>query len=201
MGFFKKLSESELGNNEMNRANEPQNLVTFASPDYLESIKIFVNILDASIKKVTVSDKHELSVNEFLRLYTLFELAKYKQNIGDFPVRIGQQIEGLYDYTNDTLYLFSDKYGIFNKINLDVSFILSRIMRNKHINKDRDFKDAIKKLKFDDEKARAEKLLSDEGIINTCNAFWDNVIVYYKKFQNDVVYNFLSNILKRYYLY
>jgi len=202
MTFFKKIIEtSDLKSyNELDKQNE-KNLVAFSSPDQLESLKISVSIPDNMVRKITLSDKYELSTADFLRLYTLFELAKYKQNVGDFPIRINEQVAGLYDYSNDTLFLFEDKNNLFNKINLDVTFILSKIMRNKHINKEHDFKEMLKRLKSEEERERAETLLKDESVVNICNAFWNSVIVYYKKFQNDVIYNFLSNLLKRYYLY
>ncbi len=182
-----------------------------SSPDDLRSVQLIVNPTEKVVQKAVFMETHEFTNRELLRFYTLLDLVKHKQDLGGdiFSVsKVYSQVSVVYSSKSGALYFFKDD-GFSGKLAgrvKDLFFFrhtveipagkkpLTELYR-------KNFENAVEKIKNQNAKKRAQKLLEDEEFLDAYGRFWDSIITVYSRVQNDMVYNFLLNVFRKYALY
>ena len=180
---------------------EEENEKAITSPDDLRSVTVVVKERD--IKKAVLYRNYDLSPNALLRFFTVLDLIKHKQRAADYPVKISPQVAVLQKPEAEVLYIFRDANNLSEKVTQDVFFIRDKVAKGKPLfeaNRDY-FEETIKNLKSVREQRKANQLLSNDDFVDTYEDFWNNVIIFYPRIQNDIVRNFLFNVFKKYALY
>jgi len=182
-----------------------------SSPDELRSVQLIIDPVERIIQETTFMETHRLTDRELLRLYTLLDLIKHKQGVNSDPVKISKvysHISAVYSSRGGLLYFFNDdgfSDSLVGKIK-DVFFFrdkvdipagkkpLIEIFR-------KDFEDAIGRIRKPGDKEKAQELLENGDFLDVYSKFWDSIITIYTRFQNDLVYNFLLNVFRKYALF
>ena len=178
-----------------------ENEKAITSPDDLRSVTVVVE--GNAIKEVVFYRDYDLSRDALLRFFTVLDLIKHKQRAADYPVKISPQIAVLQKPDVEVLYVFRDTNNLSERVSQDVFFIRDKVAKGKPLfeaNRDY-FDETIKNLKSIRDQRKANQLLSNDDFIGTYEDFWNNVIIFYPRLQNDIVRNFLFNVFKKYSLY
>ncbi len=182
-----------------------------SSPDDLRSVQLVINPTERIIQKAVFMETHEFTNRELLRFYTLLDLVKHKQDLGGDVFSISKaysQVSVVYSSKSGTLYFFKDD-GFSGKLTGRVKdlFFFRQTVEIPAGKKPliepfrRNFENALEKIKNQNAQRRARNLLEDEEFLDAYDRFWDNVITVYSRVQNDMVYNFLLNVFRKYALY
>lgn len=182
-----------------------------SSPDELRSVQLVINSTERIIQKAMFMETHEFTNRELLRFYTLLDLVKHKQDLGGDVFSVSKaysQVSVVYSSKSGTLYFFKDN-GFSGKLAGRVKdlFFFRQMVEIPAGKKPltelyrKNFENAVEKIKNQNARKRAQKLLDDEEFLDVYSRFWDSIITIYSRVQNDMVYNFLFNVFRKYALY